>query len=66
MDLKEIRGILNGIEMDDDKKVRIKIPYVRNEGFCVCELKSFTIMNGDIVFSIDEEFVPKWLGSQRV
>lgn len=53
MELKEVRTIVNGIDDDDIKDVKIRIMYSDGSGYCVEDIKNFRIMNGNLVFTVD-------------
>ena len=53
MTLKEIKTIVNSIDSDTIKDVRIQIMYGDGFSYCVEDIKKFRIMNGDLVFTVD-------------
>ena len=53
MTVKEIKAIINSIDIDDVRDVKIRIMYGDGSGYCVEDIKNFKIMNGNIVFTVD-------------
>ena len=60
MDLKEVKGIVNHIDIDDTKEVRVQVNYGDGSGACYREVKGFTVMNGSLVFIVDADVVPQY------
>ena len=60
MDLKEVKGIVNHIDIDDTKEVRVQINYGDGSGHCYQEIKGFTMVNGSLVFIVDANVVPQY------
>lgn len=53
MALKEIKAIVNSIDIDDASDVKVRIMYGDGSGYCVEDIKNFRIMNGNLVFTVD-------------
>ena len=52
MTLKEMKTIVNSIDSDDIRDVKIRIVYGDGFDYCVEDIKNFRIMNGNLVFTV--------------
>ena len=55
MTLKEMKVIVNSIDGDDIRNVKIRIMYGDGFSYCVEDIKNFRIMNGNLVFTVDPD-----------
>ena len=55
MTVKEMKAIINSIDIDDVRDVTIRIMYGDGSGYCVEDIKNFKIMNGNLVFTVDPD-----------
>ena len=48
-----MKAIINTIDVDDVRDVKIRISYGDGFEYCVEDIKKFKIMNGNLVFTVD-------------
>jgi hypothetical protein len=60
MDLKEVRTIVNKFDSDETQPVRIQINYGDHSGSTYCDIKAFSLVNGELTLIVDANVVPQY------